>query len=229
MENKGWIALYRSMADHPLWTAEKFTKAQAWLDLLMMAVYINTDLVIGLTPVTLERGEILTSKVKLANRWKWDRETVTRFLMYLRREGMCHSKTNRDIEHGFTVISIQNFDKYQFIPQQMPQQIPQQLPQQIPHIQQSNKVYKYREVISPTNIQYLENIPLEDINNLTSIYEVTSQQIKEKAQSMILYCQRENKPYKDYKLALQDWILKDFGLREEKVKGVRGSDGIIHL
>ena len=34
---QGWLRLHRSMADHWLWTEERvFSKAEAWLDLLMM-------------------------------------------------------------------------------------------------------------------------------------------------------------------------------------------------
>ena len=33
--SKGWIKLHRSMFDNDLWTAEPFTKGQAWIDLIV--------------------------------------------------------------------------------------------------------------------------------------------------------------------------------------------------
>ena len=35
--SKGFISLHRELQDHWLWHSEKFTKAQAWVDLLMLA------------------------------------------------------------------------------------------------------------------------------------------------------------------------------------------------
>jgi hypothetical protein len=35
--NTGWIKLHRIIMDHPDWLAEPFTRAQAWVDLLLLA------------------------------------------------------------------------------------------------------------------------------------------------------------------------------------------------
>jgi hypothetical protein len=39
MENDGWIKLHRIIMDHPDWLSEPFTRAQAWVDLLLLANY----------------------------------------------------------------------------------------------------------------------------------------------------------------------------------------------
>ena len=35
----GWISLYRSILNNDFWLSEKFTRGQAWVDLLLLAKY----------------------------------------------------------------------------------------------------------------------------------------------------------------------------------------------
>lgn len=66
---KGWIKLWRSEMDNPLYWSEKFTKWQAWIDLCMLADDNET---------------VKTSLEALKIRWKWgSKETVARYLRTL--------------------------------------------------------------------------------------------------------------------------------------------------
>lgn len=105
--DKGWIKLSRQIQDHWIW--EDPEKLKAWLDLLMMA-NIKTkksDMREGL--VTIRRGQIVTSISKLADRWKWSKERVRRFLCTLERDGMVTRK--RDTFK--TTLTIVNYAKFQ--------------------------------------------------------------------------------------------------------------------
>lgn len=53
---KGWIKLWRSEMDNPLYWSEKFTKWQAWMDLCLLAD---------------DQGTVKTSLEALKNRWSW--------------------------------------------------------------------------------------------------------------------------------------------------------------
>lgn len=37
MINSGWVKLYRKLMDNPIWLEERFTKGQAWVDLIMLS------------------------------------------------------------------------------------------------------------------------------------------------------------------------------------------------
>ena len=62
----GWVSVSRALRDDPLWTRERFSRGQAWIDLRLTADETT--------------GEIVTSEGALAGRWRWTRPTVRTFL-----------------------------------------------------------------------------------------------------------------------------------------------------
>ena len=114
----GWIKLYRQLGDHPLWTAERFTRGQAWMDLLMLANFEPGVIRVRGIEIHLNRGDVGWSKLHLAKRWKWNRRTVGSFLGDLVRRKMIHIRISRLT----TVISITNYETYQNSAQQSAQQ-----------------------------------------------------------------------------------------------------------
>lgn len=109
----GWIRLWRSLLNHPLWTRERFTLGQAWIDLLLSAAHTDHPVPRGTQMVLERRGDFLTSQVALAARWRWDRETVRRFFRALERGNMCRIRTSKESETGYTLVSIMNYERYQ--------------------------------------------------------------------------------------------------------------------
>lgn len=107
---EGYIKLYRSIEDNPLWTQEPFTKAQAWLDILLL-----TNINPGILQTKngemhkIERGECAWSMKRLATRWRWSEGKVKRFFCFLNDEKMIVQK---DVPK-LTIIKVLNFDKYQ--------------------------------------------------------------------------------------------------------------------
>lgn len=111
----GFISIERTLFDHWIWKGnEPFDKRSAWVDLIGMAAYVDHEGkdYQGRMNV-LKRGEIHTSMLYLAERWKWDRRKVKRFLECLQRDSMLsfHSTTNGT--QGGTVIILENYDFYQ--------------------------------------------------------------------------------------------------------------------
>ncbi len=107
---EGYIKLYRGIEDNPLWLQEPFTKAQAWIDLLML-----TNIKPGVIQTKngemhkIQRGECAWSMKRLATRWKWSEGKVKRFFCYLNDEKMIVQK----VVPKLTIIKVINFDKYQ--------------------------------------------------------------------------------------------------------------------
>ena len=81
--------------DDPLWTADKFTKGQALIDLYKLAQFQNgmvhkRGIIIELMP-----GQLGWSMESLRKRWKWSIGKVRRFLKYLEKAGHIElQKTN---------------------------------------------------------------------------------------------------------------------------------------
>jgi hypothetical protein len=113
----GFIALHRQITENELWLSERFTRAQAWIDLLLLANYKQSTIFIRGNEVHIVRGELCYSMVSLASRWKWNRRTVDSFLTWLEKRQMIHSRKN----HITTVITILNYSLYQDTTQQTAQ------------------------------------------------------------------------------------------------------------
>lgn len=105
----GWISLDRAITKHWLWQNEKFTKGQAWIDLLLWAAHTPHKVLLKGTLITVERGEQIRSQVTLSKAWNWDRKTVSRFLKLLEKDGMIASR----VDHLTSYISICNYDSFQ--------------------------------------------------------------------------------------------------------------------
>lgn len=112
--SKGYFLLWRSIEDDPLYFAEPFTKAQAWIDLIGMANYKERSFLLGSEEIHAEIGSVITSELKLMSRWQWSKEKVRSFLKFLERRGSIERRPDRKK----TVIILRNYEEYQtaFIP-----------------------------------------------------------------------------------------------------------------
>ncbi len=116
---EGWISLYRKIQEHWLWTKRrKFSQFEAWISLLFKANFKDTKIMIGDNLVEVKRGSFITSEVKLAEEWKWDRSTVRKFLKTLEEQKMIQKNSTT----RYTSISIENWELYQDTQQQNRQQ-----------------------------------------------------------------------------------------------------------
>ena len=109
MAEKGWIKLYRQLQECPLWYDEKFTKGQAWVDLLLLANHRDKKILFNSEMITIKRGQYLTSMVKLSGKWKWNRKTVSSYLNMLEKEKMITKLS----DNTKTLITIENYEMYQ--------------------------------------------------------------------------------------------------------------------
>jgi hypothetical protein len=112
-DHGGWVKFHRSLAEHELWLGERFTKGQAWADLLLLASHKDHICTAGNVATSVRRGQVLTSQVKLAKRWRWNRETVGRFLKLLETLEMCRIETSKRTDTGYTLITLLNYGRLQ--------------------------------------------------------------------------------------------------------------------
>lgn len=123
---KGWIKLHRQLQECPIWYGERFSKGQAWVDLLLLANHRDKKILFNGEMVTIKRGQYLTSMVKLAEKWGWNRKTVSSYLKVLEDEHMITKVT----DNSKTLITIENYEIYQGIDDEDGQPIGQLITQQ---------------------------------------------------------------------------------------------------
>lgn len=105
----GFIPLLREFQDSLLWKEKRiFSKAEAWIDLLYSARY-------GKTPekildrgelIIINRGDILSSILTLANKWNWSQGKVKHFLKILETTSLISANI---IKNRRTIIKILNY------------------------------------------------------------------------------------------------------------------------
>jgi hypothetical protein len=106
---EGWIKLHRSLKAHWLWTSEPFSKAQAWIDLIMHANFTDNQILIKGQVINLKRGQQARSELTLSKDWKWSRNKVRRFLETLKKQGMIVTESG----HLTTIITICKYESFQ--------------------------------------------------------------------------------------------------------------------
>lgn len=107
---QGWVSIHRQIKQHWLWTTDKpFDKRSAWIDLVLSANHTGNKFVLGTQLVTVQKGEFITSELKLMERWGWGKTKLRNFLKLLEDDGMITKKsTNKQ-----TTITIVNYCLYQ--------------------------------------------------------------------------------------------------------------------
>lgn len=207
---QGWISIYRSIQDNELWLKEKFTKGQAWIDLLLLANFKDSEVLREYKNIVVKKGQFITSQTKLAKRWKWNRATVKKFLFFLKKEEMCSTTVYRAFEESFSLITIYNYNEYQ---ENIPSSIPSRIPSNVRAVSINNKDNNLNKINNKRESTplYLLNIPEEDMSILKEKINVSVVDIKRKGEELHNYCKAKGKIYKDYRALLRNALVKDFG------------------
>lgn len=108
-DNGTWVKIYRDLLDEELWTSEPFTTGQAWVDLILMANYADTEKIYKGKLQVVKRGQIATSIRALALRWHWSREKTNRTIKTFENAKML---TVNRTTNG-TIINLENYEKFQ--------------------------------------------------------------------------------------------------------------------
>ena len=107
--SSGWASIHRSLLDSDLWLSEKFSRGQAWVDLILLANHKDGFFRCRGVQVKVLRGQCGHGAVALSNRWKWSRGKVIRFLKELEND----SRIVQQKDNVTTLISILKYEEYQ--------------------------------------------------------------------------------------------------------------------
>lgn len=109
-ERTTFIKIDRSLLNHWIWKdGEPYSRAQAWIEILALAAVKDHKYMLNGHLVEVKRGQLPTSDRVLADRWKWSRDRVRRFLRTLESDGMVSIKRTT----GGTVLTVENYAFYQ--------------------------------------------------------------------------------------------------------------------
>lgn len=108
MVKQGWVALHRQIQDHWLWEDKPFSRGQAWTDLLLLANHCHKKFLFGNELVEVKQGSLITSELKLSERWGWSKTKVRAFLALLQNEKMIVKKS----DNKKTTLTIVNYSEY---------------------------------------------------------------------------------------------------------------------
>lgn len=106
----GFYLMHRGWMNNPVFSDEKFTERMAWLWMIEKASFEPHKIRYYNEMIEVVRGQIPTSYRKLKEAWKWSNDRVRGFLKILEDEKMI----DRKIGTGFLVITICNYNEYQF-------------------------------------------------------------------------------------------------------------------
>lgn len=107
--DEGFVPLYRSIKKNWIWkSSRKKSKFEAWVDLLLLASHSEQKEPVGYDLIFVEKGQVLTSQLRLGKEWKWGRDAVRDFLQMLQKDSMINVNTTEK----YTMITICNYGIY---------------------------------------------------------------------------------------------------------------------
>ena len=108
-KNSGWVKLWREQFTHEISERRPWCDGYAWSYLYSRANFRPTIVNFRNQYIPVERGQFVTSELKLSKIFGWSRRRTNSFLTALERGGMCDNKRTQ----RFIIIGICNYDKFQ--------------------------------------------------------------------------------------------------------------------
>lgn len=108
-----YYQMHRGWMDNSFFKKEAYTQREAFLWIVETAAYDLWEKRIGNDVVILHRGECAFSLRYAADKWKWSKSKVDRFITKLSVSNMIEKRDSSGT--AITVLSICNYDKYQTV------------------------------------------------------------------------------------------------------------------
>lgn len=111
--HRGYIRLWRCIQNNHLWEDTPFDRARAWIDLVMLANHTAGFMRKRGIKFEIKRGQVGWSERDLAERWKWSRGKVKRFLDELEEDEQINQGNGPQNINVTSLITITNYELYQ--------------------------------------------------------------------------------------------------------------------
>ena len=106
--DSGYIKLFRTITDNPMWEDEPFTRAQAWIDILFMTNYHDSSFFVRGVEIFVKRGQFAVSEQVLSKKWNFSRTKLRKFLFWLEKKHQIKQQKNNVL----SIYTVINYDKY---------------------------------------------------------------------------------------------------------------------
>lgn len=211
---QGWISLHRQIREHAFFKQKrKFSKFEAWIDLLLEANHCDKDWITGNEIIPVKRGSFITSELKLMDRWKWSKSKVRAFLKLLEDEQMIVKKADTKK----TAITIVKYEAYQQTEtakepekdyKKTTKRLQKDTTNNINNVNNENKEVQYAEFVKMNEKEYQK---LKD--------QYGEQPLKNMIEILDNYKGSTGKKYKSDYRAILNWVIKRY---EEEGKRADG-------
>lgn len=248
-ELKGWIALYRAILNNELlWDDKPFARGQAWIDLLLIANHKTKKILFDGRLKEVERGAMITSVSKLAERWGWSRTKVSGFLKVLAEAEML----TYEVKQKYTSIHITNYNKIQNIDTRKTEKkhkkdslihnenIDKQRAVEVMHnsevqLKDTNKTESVQLKDTNNNVNNInninntriservlgahQNVRLKEFEMISLLRELGEEKFMKVVIKLDEYIERTGKAYhKSHFLVIKDWVIKAIEEDEKRVE-----------
>lgn len=115
---EGWISLHRKMLDNPI-ICKDSDYVSVWIYLLLSATHKEYDVTFEGKRITLRKGQLITGRKSIADKFKISESKVQRILKTFENEQQIEQQTNPRNR----LITIVNWNIYQEVGQQNEQQV----------------------------------------------------------------------------------------------------------
>lgn len=134
----GWVCSYRAIWDHPLFAGDA-ERVGVWDWMVKKAAWKVHRFRVGGEVIRLERGELCVSQGQICTETGMTRKRLRAFLDDLQRENAVVIKSANGRAKGRSLITIQNYDKYQDVQNDEGQAKGQRRAKEGPSKEQGNK------------------------------------------------------------------------------------------
>lgn len=240
--DKGFVFLWRDLADSDLWLGETFSRGQAWVDLLIRASWKDRDAMIQGGVVHIRTGELISSERALMDRWRWSKDKLRRFLAQLERLDMittdrgprgtrimiAHYSAYQRADRTQTGLNVEDMRASGFSP--TTDQIADQTADQTagrPRADRKSATYKKKEEIR--NKECVAKLTLGPYQNVMLMADELEQLRKEfpglvdsKIERLSVYLATSGRRYANHAAVLRDWLSADMEKTPKEEKNMEG-------
>lgn len=209
----GYIKLYRDIQKHWIWEDKPYSRGQAWTDLLFMANYKPSKFPCGDEIIEVDRGSLVTSELKLMERWGWSKTKLRAFLKLLQNDSMILKKTDRKK----TIITIVNYSVYQDSETTEEPIKDQKRTDERPKKDTSNKVNKVKKEKNIYGIY--SNVLLSDDEFQRLVSEFGQENTSKAIEYLSAYKEEKGYKTKNDNLTLRRWVFDAISKRKPVQEG----------
>lgn len=153
---------------------------------------------------TIRRGELITTLDKLSKKTGLSIQNIRTSLKKL----LLTQEVTKNQHSNYTHLSIKNYDKYQGDNTVSNKSLTNDQQLLKKEKKEKKEIEKYMS---------LNSITKKDVQEIARKYKVLPQDVAKKYEDLKFYCGSTGKKYKNYKLALMNWIRSD--LEKGKIEG----------